>query len=57
MKATSHVFHLIMTFLTGGFWILIWVLCASMNSRHNQKELYKLQKEQVELLKQRKHWN
>jgi len=23
----SHVFHLIMTIITGGLWIVIWVLC------------------------------
>jgi len=56
MRATSHFVHFVLTILFFP-WIIVWVLCASMNSRHNQKELYKLQKEQVELLKQRKYWN
>ncbi|QDP50255.1 MAG: hypothetical protein Tp178MES00d2C33159851_45 [Prokaryotic dsDNA virus sp.] len=34
-KSCSHVAHLIMTFLTGGLWILIWVACAVHVSRHN----------------------
>ena len=27
-EKTSHVLHLILTLLTGGLWVVIWVLCA-----------------------------
>ena len=28
--STSHIFHLIMTLITG-FWLIIWLLCALSN--------------------------
>jgi hypothetical protein len=27
-KATTHIFHFIMSLLTAGVWIIIWILCA-----------------------------
>lgn len=27
-KGTNHLLHLILTLLTGGFWIIGWVMCA-----------------------------
>ena len=39
MRQTSHIIHFILTLLTGGLWIIIWVLCASSNNAYNQKIL------------------
>lgn len=36
-KKTSHIFHLIFSILTGGLWIVIWILCALSNSLENRK--------------------
>ncbi|ANA49288.1 hypothetical protein PMW_163 [Pseudomonas phage phiPMW] len=36
-RHTSHFLHLIMTFLTGGFWIIPWVIFHVSNVRHNQQ--------------------
>ena len=36
-KKTSHIFHLIFSVLTGGLWIVIWLLCALSNSLENRK--------------------
>jgi hypothetical protein len=33
---TSHVLHLILSILTGGLWLFVWVLVAMSNSRRNQ---------------------
>ena len=35
-KQTSHFTHLVMTFLTCGFWIPIWVVCTLSNGQHNK---------------------
>lgn len=36
-KKTSHVGHFILTVLTGGFWILPWLVIWAVNQNHNQK--------------------
>lgn len=36
-KKTSHFTHLILTLLTGGLWIVIWILCWFMNNSHNSR--------------------
>lgn len=36
-KKTSHVFHLLMSVLTMGFWLVIWWLCAMDNAWENSK--------------------
>lgn len=35
---TSHLFHLIMTVLTGGIWLIVWFFAAAHtgNKRHRQ---------------------
>lgn len=33
---TAHLFHAIMTFVTGGFWLIIWLACWAMNEQHNK---------------------
>jgi len=27
-KKTNHLLHLILTLLTGGVWIIVWILCS-----------------------------
>jgi hypothetical protein len=29
---TSHLFHLVMSILTMGFWLIIWAICGMSNS-------------------------
>lgn len=36
-KATNHIFHLILSVLTGGLWLIVWLIAASNNSSHNKK--------------------
>jgi hypothetical protein len=43
---TSHILHLLLSIITGGIWIFIWVLCvintcienARIDKRNNKKE-------------------
>lgn len=30
-KATSHLFHLFMTLITGGLWLFVWIICGIDN--------------------------
>lgn len=50
MKHTMHLLHILLTVFTG-FWIIIYIWRASSNAKYNREQLYKVQKEQVELLK------
>ena len=36
-KKTSHVLHLVLSLITGGLWILIWICCAIANGSHNRQ--------------------
>lgn len=36
-KTTSHVLHLILSILTLGFWVIIWVLVAASNGTENAR--------------------
>lgn len=36
-KKTSHILHLLLSILTGGLWIFIWIICALSNSIENRK--------------------
>ena len=36
-KKTSHILHLLLSILTGGLWIFIWILCALSNSIENKR--------------------
>lgn len=35
-RKTSHILHLILTLLTGGFWVFMWAGLALNNSNHNR---------------------
>lgn len=34
---TSHVLHLILSILTAGLWVFVWILCTLSNSIENAK--------------------
>lgn len=36
-KNTSHVLHLLLSIITGGLWIFVWIICALSNSIENRK--------------------
>ncbi|CAN1599457.1 hypothetical protein [Pseudomonas mediterranea] len=36
-KNTSHILHLILSIITGGLWIIVWLIVASNNNTHNKK--------------------
>lgn len=36
-KYTSHVFHFIMSILTGGLWLWVWLIVGLSNAQHNKK--------------------
>lgn len=36
-KKTSHVLHLLLSIITCGFWVVIWLLCALSNRIENWK--------------------
>lgn len=55
-KSCSHVVHFILSILTGGFWLPIWLAFGVHVSRHNswvarQREREQ-HEEQIELLRQ-----
>ena len=41
---TSHVMHLILSILTVGLWVPIWILCAISNSLERSKIDRKLER-------------
>lgn len=36
-RKTAHVLHFILTVLTGGFWILPWLVFWAVNQNHNSR--------------------
>ncbi len=36
-KKTSHILHLILSVITAGAWIIVWIICALSNSIENAK--------------------
>lgn len=36
-KTTNHILHLILSILTAGLWLIVWVIVAASNSRHNSR--------------------
>lgn len=34
-KKTSHILHLLLSIITGGLWVFIWILCALSNGIEN----------------------
>ncbi|HFH3514132.1 hypothetical protein [Pseudomonas aeruginosa] len=36
-KKTNHILHLILTVLTGGLWLVVWVITLCSNDSQNKK--------------------
>jgi hypothetical protein len=36
-KQTNHVLHLLLSIVTGGLWLIVWLLVADSNRRHNRR--------------------
>jgi hypothetical protein len=36
-KKTSHVLHLLLSVITAGVWVFVWVLCGISNSMENSR--------------------
>jgi hypothetical protein len=36
-KQTNHVLHLLLSMVTVGAWLIVWLLVANSNNRHNQR--------------------
>ena len=36
-KKTSHVLHLLLSVLTGGVWLIVWLCCSIANASQNSK--------------------
>jgi hypothetical protein len=36
-KQTNHVLHLLLSIVTVGAWLIVWLLVANSNNRHNQR--------------------
>lgn len=39
-KETWHAVHFIVTLLTGGFWIPVWIYCTLSNNDHNRRVMF-----------------
>ena len=36
-KKTNHILHLLLSLVTGGLWLIVWLLVADSNKRHNRR--------------------
>jgi len=36
-KKTNHILHLLLTLLTAGLWVFVWIWAAHSNSKHNER--------------------
>jgi hypothetical protein len=36
-KQTNHILHLLLSIVTGGLWLIVWLLVALGNRRHNRE--------------------
>lgn len=36
-KNTNHILHLILSILTGGLWVIVWIIVAISNNSHNNR--------------------
>lgn len=37
LKTTSHIRHLILTLLTGGMWMIVWLFCGLITNNQNKE--------------------
>lgn len=50
MKSTWHILHILMIFLTGGLWIIIYIWRLFANAHSNRKLEYAQQQRQLEAM-------
>ena len=50
MKSTLHILHILMIFLTGGLWIIIYIWRLLANAHSNRKLEYAQQQRQLEAM-------
>jgi hypothetical protein len=36
-KQTTHILHLLLSIITGGLWLIVWLLVADSNRQHNRR--------------------
>ena len=50
MKSTWHILHILMIFLTGGLWVIIYIWRLLANAHSNRKLEYAQQQRQLEAM-------
>jgi len=50
MKSTWHILHILMIFLTGGLWIIIYIWRLLANAHSNREIEYAQQQRQLEAM-------
>lgn len=50
MKSTWHILHILMIFLTGGLWVIIYIWRLLANAHSNRKLEYVQQQRQLEAM-------
>ena len=35
-KNTMHVLHLLLSLISGGLWLIVWIICGVSNHFHNK---------------------
>ena len=50
MKSTWHILHILMIFLTGGLWIIVYIWRLLANAHSNRKLEYAQQQRQLEAM-------
>lgn len=51
MSGLAHFAHFVMTLLTGGLWLVVWILFALMCGSSKRDKMIDLQKENNDLLR------
>jgi hypothetical protein len=50
-KSTWHFLHIVMTLLTAGYWIPVWIICGILNASHNRRVEMEQAEETLALLR------
>ncbi len=48
IQTMSHLLHLVLTFLTAGIWLLVWIPLSAGINRANEKERQRYAQERAE---------
>jgi hypothetical protein len=55
MSGIAHFIHFVLTVLTGGFWLPLWILFALITNSGNRKRAERARNEELELLRELVH--